>query len=308
MLRYGLSPRTDLVYASLLDKHRLLANVSAPRLIFVGGSGIALGLDSELLEAQLGMPVINMGVNAGFGLHYMLEEVQPYLQADDIVVIIPEYEHFFGKLLEGDQNLLWALRIRPTTIRQLTWPQIMQAIPALPAFFQQRVREILQRTPDPMYNRMAFNGHGDFVNHLMLPAKEIQPHAIAPQTTVSPIALNRNALVQLAAFQRSAQAKGATVVMIYPAIADNFWRYQNNQAVIAQLYDYIATHQIIRQLALPSDYVLPKQYFFDTVYHLSAEGRQMRTKRVAQTLKTALPVLACLNDCRNSSTASHPYP
>lgn len=299
LLTYGgiwmIPTRSDLVYASLLDKHALLARTVAPRLIFIGGSGIALGLDSELLETRLGLPVINMGVNAGFGLHYMLEEVQPYLQANDIVVIIPEYEHFYGKLLEGDQNLLWALRIRPSSIDELTWQQLGQVLPELPAFFQQRIREIVQRTPDPIYNRAAFNSHGDFVNHLGLPGRTIQPYAIVPTTSNYRNALNRNALSQLAAFQSAAQAKGATVVLIYPAIADNFWQYQNNRLVIEQLSASLTTYKIIRQIAQPSDYVLPEHYFFDTVYHLSAEGREMRSERVAASLERAIPALARLD-------------
>lgn len=305
---WAIPTRSDLVYASLLDKHKLLSTVSAPRLIFVGGSGIALGLDSELLEQELGLPVINMGVNAGFGLHFMLEEVQPFVQSGDVVVIIPEYEHFYGNLLEGDQNLLWALRILPASLQQLTWQQIRQVIPLLPAFFQQRVREILQRTPDPVYNRAGFNEHGDFVNHLKLPNRAIVPYAIAPMGASAQVMLNYNALAQLATFQQDAHRKGATVVLIYPAIAENFWHYGNNQSVIGQLTDLITTHQIITQLAQPSDYVLPEDVFFDTVYHLSAEGRELRTKQIAVVLKQSLPMLACKGECNGSFAASRIAP
>lgn len=305
---WAIPTRSDLVYASLLDKHALLAGEHSPRLIFIGGSGIAMGLDSELLETELGLPVINMGVNAGFGLHYMLEEVEPYLHSGDVVVIIPEYEHFFGKLLEGDQNLLWALRIRPASIRQLTWEQFEQALPGLPAFFQQRVREIVQRRPDPIYNRAAFNSHGDFVNHLSLPTKEIQPYAIVPGENVQTVPLNRNALAQLADFQARAEANGVTVVMIYPAIAENFWHYQSNHVVIGELHDFIVKQQIIQGISLPTDYVLPERYFFDTVYHLSGEGRQLRSQRVAETLRTALPDLVCKAECKNSYATSRIYP
>jgi len=290
---WSLPVRSDLVYASLLDKHTLLSTVAAPRVIFIGGSGIALGLDSELIERELGLPVINMGVNAGFGLHYMLEEVQPYLQRDDLVVIVPEYEHFYGRLWEGDQNLLWALRIQPNTIRQITWQQFLQALPAFPLFIQQRIHEFAQRTPDPIYNRAAFNEHGDFVNHLTLPTEEVQPYAIVAQETTNQrqtnqAAINRTALTQLADFQQYATAQGATVVLLYPAIADTFWHYANNQMTINQLHDSIAEEQIIQELSLPDEYVLPTSLFFDTVYHLSGEGRLLRSERVAAMLNRTL--------------------
>jgi hypothetical protein len=56
VLTYGIlwliPPKPYLVYSSLLDKQQRLVAIPAPRLIFVGGSGIALGLDSELIEQK----------------------------------------------------------------------------------------------------------------------------------------------------------------------------------------------------------------------------------------------------------------
>jgi hypothetical protein len=278
----------------VLDKHALLLATSSPRLIFVGGSGIALGLDSTLLEERLGLPVINMGVNAGFGLHYMLEEIRSFLRARDIVVIVPEYEHFYGTLLEGDQNLLWALRVQPASIRQTTWPQLRQLIPVIPSFMQQRLQEIIRRRPDPIYNRTAFNDHGDFVNHLDLPPQAISLYAIDRGAQ-----LNAEAMQQLGTFVADAKTKGVTVLLLYPAIAESFWHYQNNEAVIEQLHDFIQQHQIIEEAALPRDFVLPEQLFFDTVYHLSNAGRQLRSERIAVALKPYLPLFVCKADNDN---------
>jgi hypothetical protein len=278
---------TDLVYTSLLDKHALLRAQPSPRLIFIGGSGIALGLDSGLIEEQLGLPVINMGINAGFGLHYMLEEVRPLLHPGDLVVIVPEYEHFYGTLAEGDQNLLWALRIRPESIQQMTWPQLRQLLPNIPGFMQQRVQEILRRWPDPIYNRAAFNEHGDFVNHLTLPAQSIKPYAINDRAPFNPMAL-----AELIDFVVDAKAHGTLVILMYPAIADTFWRYQQNAQVIQDLQQRIQESGAIQEGSTPSDYVLPEALFFDTVYHLSKVGRQVRSERMAQALQRYSPSLA----------------
>jgi len=293
--------RSDLVYASLLDKHNLLLTTPSPRLIFVGGSGIALGLDSALVEEQLGLSVINMGINAGFGLHYMLTEVESVLRQGDIVVIVPEYEHFYGTLLEGDQNLLWALRIRPASIQQTTWRQLLQLAPEIPNFMQQRIQEIVHRQVDPIYNRQAFNAHGDFVNHLALPAQTLNLYAIGDRAS-----LNTNALELLAQFETNASAKGATVLLIYPAIAESFWEYQKNATQIERIHELIERDQIIEEASLPSDFLLPESLFFDTVYHLSGPGRQIRSERIALLLKEKL---ACNNDntyC-NKAISQQPY-
>lgn len=270
----------DVVYASLLDKHARLLTQPSPRLIFVGGSGIALGLDSTIIEERLGYPVINMGLNAGLGLHYMLEEVRPLLRSGDLVVIVPEYEHFYGTLAEGDQNLLWALRILPASIAQTTWQQRWQLLLNVPGFMQQRVQEILRRLPDPIYNRAAFNEHGDFVNHLSLPAQPIKLYAINEHA-----AFNPDALTELIEFTADAKAQGAQAILMYPAIADTFWHYQQNAQVIADLQQRIQRGGLIQTGSTPDDYVLPETLFFDTVYHLSKVGRQVRSERMANALQ-----------------------
>lgn len=294
--------RSDLVYSSLLDKHNLLLTTPSPRLIFVGGSGIALGLDSKLIEEQLGLPVINMGVNAGFGLQYMLEEVEPYLRQGDIVLVVPEYEHFYGTLLEGDQNLLWALRIRPASIRQTTWHQLWQLAPEIPNFMQQRIQEIIRRKRDPIYNRNAFNDQGDFVNHLDLPKQQIPLHAIDEGK-----GLNVKALQTLAEFATEANERGAIVRLIYPAIAQSFWHYQENAAKIEEIHSRIRREQIIEEASVPSDFFLPDELFFDTVYHLLRPGRQLRSEQIATLLKEDIQRWKCnIEHPRCSEAISQP--
>jgi hypothetical protein len=80
--------------ASAIDKVKMLKTVPGPRLILIGGSNLAFGIDSAYLQNRLQMPVINMGVHIAFGLRYMLNQARPYLRSGDIVVIVPEYEHF----------------------------------------------------------------------------------------------------------------------------------------------------------------------------------------------------------------------
>ncbi|MEZ4672694.1 MAG: hypothetical protein R2932_00410 [Caldilineaceae bacterium] len=277
---WAIPTHTELVYSSVLDKHALLVKLPSPRIIFVGGSGVALGLDSTLIEETLGLPVINMGVNAGFGLHYMVEEVRPWIRPDDIIVIVPEYEHFYGTLFEGDQNLLWALRVQPESIRWTTWSQRLHLLPAVPGFIQVRVKEILRRTADPIYNRSAFNEHGDFVNHLGLPSPTLKLYSIQDGNR-----FNTQAIEELWDFAQYAQSQGAITVMAYPAIAESFWQFADNRAVIHTLDQVLRREPAIETIGTPQDFVLPDAMFFDTVYHLSGKGRQVRSTHIALALQ-----------------------
>lgn len=276
-------PKPYLVYSSLLDKQQRLVNTPAPRLIFVGGSGVALGLDSELIERQVQRPVLNMGVNAGFGLNYMLAQVQPWVQPADIVLIVPEYEHFYGDLLAGDQNLLWALRIQPEMFWQLHWRQLFHILPEFPVFIQQRVQEIVRAKPDPVYNRSAFTVRGDFVNHLDLPSTPLTLSAIDNGQS-----LNDEAIQLLRNFRQEVEEQGAQVYLIYPAIAKSFWTFGKNRQVIETLNSTILQQNVMQPLTTPADAVWPDTMFFDTVYHLARQGRQLRSELLADRLVVLL--------------------
>lgn len=278
-LIWVLPAKPYLVYSSILDKHARLDQTPAPRLIFVGGSGIALGLDSALIEAQVHLPVVNMGVNAGFGLRYMLEEVKAEIRTGDTIVVVPEYEHFYGELLDGDQNLLWALRVRPASIQYLSPAQVWHLLPEVPRFMQLRVLEQLRWLPDPIYNRSAFNQYGDFVSHLRLPVQTPALYDLAQSQAINPAAIQ--VLTQFAA---EVQAKGATMVLIYPAVASTFWRYHNNAAMISQLHRQLTQQTKLMVLGQPTHYLLPATMFFDTVYHLSGAGRAARSSQIADQL------------------------
>ena len=63
--------------ASSIDKHYRLDSLGSPRLILVGGSNLAFGVDSKYMEQRLGMPVVNMATHAGLGMDFILSEVEP---------------------------------------------------------------------------------------------------------------------------------------------------------------------------------------------------------------------------------------
>jgi hypothetical protein len=42
-------------------------------------------------------------------------------------------------------------------------------------------------------------------------------------------------------------------------------------------------------ISRPDDYCFPKDLFYDTAYHLNAEGRSLRTARLLRDLRTELP-------------------
>ncbi len=155
--------------ASTIEKHNLLRKTLPPRIIFIGGSNIAFGLDSEMIQKKLHYPVINIGLYGHLGLKFMLNEVKPYIKAKDILVIIPEYEQFFGSLCDGKRDtLMLMLDVNPPSIKYFTLNQIIRTIPTLFNYKRRTLVYLIKGSVpfDPIYCRNAFNKNGDVIIHL----------------------------------------------------------------------------------------------------------------------------------------------
>ena len=132
--------------AAIIDKMQILADAGSPKIVFIGGSSLAFGLDSQEIEKNTGITVVNMGLHANLGLRFMTEQVKEYLAPGDIVVISPEYEYFYDNSLNGEgEYLLETLRLYPGGIKYITSPkQYLQLIKGIPIVFNNHLRSFLR--------------------------------------------------------------------------------------------------------------------------------------------------------------------
>ena len=64
---------SDTFVGELDDKFERLTSIEEPKVVVVGGSSVAFGLESEILEKYVGMPVVNFGLYAALGTKVMLD-------------------------------------------------------------------------------------------------------------------------------------------------------------------------------------------------------------------------------------------
>lgn len=53
--------------AVLIDKVDRLKSINEPKIILVGDSNVAFGMNSKKIEEELGMPVVNLGLHGALG-------------------------------------------------------------------------------------------------------------------------------------------------------------------------------------------------------------------------------------------------
>src|SRR5688572_22867559 len=168
-------PPTESYYASSLDKHQLLKTRPSPRMIFIGGSSMALGMDSAQVARPFGFHPINMGLNMGIGLEFMLDEVTASLRPGDLVIVAPEYHTFQNSYRAEPEYVARLIECRPSLLLDLPFRTTKEL---LDHGYHQHIGRVIRTVLgvgstsgmwDNLVNaynhRQAFNENGDVIAH-----------------------------------------------------------------------------------------------------------------------------------------------
>ena len=265
--------------SSLIDKHERLDSMESPRLVFVGGSNLMFGVDSERIEKETGRATVNMGVNAALGLDFILSDIESKISSDDLVVLSLEYEFFLEDLAQSPS--LWhALRLAPRNISgmglgKMAWITDNGLYP-----IRQIVRHPFAGRPEmnELYSRDNVNQRGDIISR-----PEKYNTKIKAGTSVKPVkAARRRALSRVAVFRERCHKRGAEVVVMYPYVPQSY--------AAARGDFYSSVHLELNKkgfwiIGTPEEASLKDEYFYDTNYHLTKEGAAIRTGKIVSTLK-----------------------
>jgi len=294
---YDTRASDDNYLAAVLEKDRLIRTTPSPKIILVGGSNLAFGIDSRMMQDSLRVNVVNMGLYAKLGLRYMLAQVKPYIRRGDVVIIVPEYDQFYGNYSEGDNTLNTALLYAPSD----RIPDFIKSYSVVDVVLRPRVenarRSFLEATADlfgmknkyfppdtnPVYNRHSFNKYGDVVSHLG--KKSMNPDSIFVKPLPPPRDFNRRTIGELNDIGDAARERGAHAHFLFPSYIDR--SYVINAEAIAWLREKLSREMRIPILGTAEGFVFPKNWFFDTRYHLNELGRGPRTVKMIEILKGA---------------------
>jgi hypothetical protein len=284
----GIKPDPDHYFAGSLLQIELLENTPSPRIILAGGSNISFGIDAELMQRTLGIPVINDGLHAGLGI-VPLMELKEYIREGDVIIISLEYNMFSSKsIMEGDPAFLsdW-IEYSPGRVKYLSNP--LTEAPSLYATMLQRKvnRQVntylfggsLSETRR-IFNSTNFDTNGDFIGHL--PEASLTRRKI-PATPYVGSELQEDIFIFLEHFYQFAHEKGAEVYFEAPASRQRNCK-ATGEAQMANFFKIFEERSSIPMLTSLEDVCLPDKYFFDTAFHLNAEGRELRTKRLIENL------------------------
>lgn len=262
-------------FQAIHDKHQRLINTESPHIILAGGSNLAFGIDSKTIQESLCITTVNFGLGVGIGLQRILDDITPLLHTGDILLIIPEYP-FFTSEWYGSAGA-YELIIDAHRYSLIAQPPFYGLPSGFFTYAKNKIIALIPHPPNPLlYTRDGFNEYGDYIKHL-----ETENQPIPPAEPLG----NINAKY-LSAFFRIADSlaeQGIQVLISYPSYEEV--SYKNSEDTILEIDAALRTKENITVISSPDNYCFPTEYFYNTVYHLNAKGREIRTTRLIEDLK-----------------------
>lgn len=277
-----------------LAKQERLVSLEGRKAILIGGSNLHYGIDSELLERELGMSVVNMGIQGSIGMDYYFNEVMEHVGPNDVVMFLAEPYHITGFNKDGEQPLYTMLSKYPRGLKYLTATQWRN----IPKYFTVAIQENIEYLVSLMTFKLRHketiaeqtNTRGDYVGHQGKPSKlkKAAPNGAdfyASEEVESQIDLTMAYLLEK---ETAIRAKGGHFFIGYAPTASSAAHQE-----VFQLVNDKVTIAFPNRLGLLSDYILPDDYFYDSTHHLLYQKREMRTRMVVDAIKNS-PVNATI--------------
>ena len=267
--------------AAILDKAERLESIDEPKILLIGNSNVCFGMNSALLEEEMGMPVVDMGLHHGLGNAFLENVVNLGVSEGDIVIVC--HSGFADDDTISDPDLAWiTLEHHNDLWKIVRFKDIPRLIEAFPKYLTSAVISFIRgerwNTPpeDTCYSRKAFNKYGDIVlrfnDYYVFSGKE------GAVPSINDICINR--LNQL---NDHLSDKGATLLIAaYPIC-----RGENSKdpSAFDEFENELRTRLNCEVISHYTDYFFPYTMFYNHPLHLTEEGAEIRTQLLISDLK-----------------------
>ena len=250
-----------------LAYERLVALKDTNKIVIIAGSSGGFSINSRPIEQTFHMPVVNTATHGGIGVRMQFEIYSDLLREGDIVVFCPEYGAG-EKRLYGESTLVRILSTHlPQAYSKLSFAQWLHISKYIGIHYREARKHRKIEEFDGPYSVKAINGYGDI--------EWEREH----QDTISCYDIKNLIDEELVSYYKYVHAttkkRGIRLLFLPPTLLGS--NYHKDAAQIEKWAGYLKQNGIPLQ-AEPSKYAFPDSLYFDTPYHMTSVGADVRTK------------------------------
>lgn len=288
--RKNYSPGAIFSQSMIEKKLKFLKKIKGNKIVFIGGSNVAYGIDCKLVEKKLNLNAMNFGCMVGLGPEILFENVSEFLKPGDTAVLCWEYETY--RFHRRSQNLNY--------LGMMMGPQndVFDKIPLLDRLYlklhfplnlvRYSIFSLVNSTHDlkDIYKcGWSFDELGNVTSNLGTTTNktDLENSPLTPLISEHEIHQDLAKIVnKILSFADKHKIK---IYATWPNTYRNS-SYNSNTQVATNLgiYKSFWKNHGIEVLGEPEDAMFPGEYFYDSVYHLNQKGTEIRTLKLIDEL------------------------
>mgnify|MGYP003342957114 CR=1 FL=1 len=264
------------------------------KVLFVGGSNVLFGIDSKQFSESTGIPSLNFGFAAGMGPELILDLISNHLSSEDLVVMNWEYEHFrFERSGIIDLTYLNLLMSYQHEFKRKL-PFIDQRHLSLSTPFS-HFREAVLCHFNPLVDNNIYrcnwliDNEGNVRSNKGVQISKKELIASPSSLLTTEITFTSDIKDIFSNFVKDCRKRNVQLFASWPNTFANPVYFENeivdaNIKTIRRFWNSMGVEVVGNY----KDSMLESEYFYDTVYHLNAEGVRLRTEKLTSQLKPYL--------------------
>jgi len=295
------SPQKDTLWIdSLYQKKEAFArSIKGPKIVIVAGSSGLFGISAAQIEAHFKAPTVNLCTHAGLRDYY-LNRAKKSINSGDLVIFAPEYAQYLFNIPMSRIKADYIINFDKPGFKNLPLNEklyILKSYAHPRVIVEAKIKEFENKNParkNVGYNARNLNRNGDETSNIG--TKEI---------FIEPISINRGfganeyGMIKISEFLDWCNKEGVKVIVTWPGMLPFKESPRNfNIKFIDSLIAFLSNSGI-EVLGKPEDFFVPRNYLFDTIYHLNTDGVSHITGKTIRLLEKSEAFTSWYTNGRN---------
>ena len=279
----------DTYYGALAKQYDRLCAVNEPKVVVVGGSNVAFGLDSQLFESLYGRPSVAFGLYGSFGIKVMMDWSKVNVNRGDVIVLAPETSAEALSLYFGAESVLKATEERLDILSKIGFDNIGDILGASWGFAATKLknnREQAEFDLEGVYKNASVNEYGEIGKDLFPRVGNILATGyLSEPVSYDSSQISKEFIDYVNDYVAYCKFRGATVYYSFAPVNARAVNPLTIEEDAQAYYEYLKEVLDCEVISHPMDYVYDYRYFYDTNFHLNDSGVVLRTAQLVQDLK-----------------------
>lgn len=291
LIVYGLlfpAKYDETYYGALSQMQEKLRSCGGNKIVMIGNSAVAFGVDSLQLQQELEADgifadVCNFGLYGAIGTKAMLELAEPWIGEGDLVVFMPELNAQALSLYFSPLDFWYACDGNPALLRGMG-EEASTLVGAFPGFVAEKLRYHPSGSDPGVYAAASFDENG--VMSLASRDYNIMPGLVDVNAPLcfDPALISDDFIAYVNEWYRSVRDHGAEMVWYFAPVNEAALD-EDYDAALDEFYETLNEKLDFPILGNPHHCVMDSRWFYDSNVHLNSAGMTAHTILLTDALK-----------------------